>query len=507
MMLRSAALRIGVVSVPREILALVVAIAVSGLVGLAAGGGYAFPLAGLLVFAVALVIGMLNWRWSVYGLLIYLPVSGIPVLAMYPDTTLPMLLKDILFVIPAYVGFAAYYSVRRLPFSFAGAPIVLFAMLALLVVVQAFNPSLPNRLVGAIGVKVWLMYIPLCFLGYHLVRDKQDLFRLLGLMSIVALIPAVIGIAEALLIHGGQSELVYHYYGGAAAPATQGFAQFNFQSGGFIRRIPSTFSSVTQYYIFGSSMIAVTYAWWRGYLAGTPFSFLGCLVWLVMLAAVFLSGARGAFLLGPLMVVLILLLERRRIGMSPSRALAMGVVFFATFAVIGARGGEVIGHAFETGRGELSTFVDGFRQALGVTWGGLGTGIDTGASRHAFADPKMFQAVGGTWYESWYVKVVLELGIVGLLLVALLMGSIMVRGLHNHFRLRDARLRVVSAAILAFLAWNLVYDTKAQYLDFDPINVYFWLLVGVLAKVAVLDRSSSEEQGQEALQEVQSRLL
>lgn len=151
----------------------------------------------------------------------------------------------------------------------------------------------------------------------------------------------------------------------------------------------------------------------------------------------------------------------------------------------------------------MSTFVDGFRQALGVTWGGLGTGIDTGASRYAFADPKMFQGVGGTWYESWYVKALLELGIVGLLLVVLLMGSIMVRGLHNHFRLRDARLRVVSAAILAFLAWNLVYDMKAQYLDFDPINVYFWLLVGVLAKVAVLDRSSSEEQGQEALQEAQ----
>ena len=504
MMLRSTALRIGVISVPREILALAVAIAVSGLVGLAAGGGYSFPLAGLLVFAVALVIGMLNWRWSVYGLLLYLPFSGIPILAMYPDTALAVLAKDILFVIPAYLGFAAYYTARRLPFSFSGAPIVLFAMLALLVVVQAFNPSLPNRLVGAIGVKVWLMYIPLCFLGYHLVRDKQDLFRLLGLMSIVALIPTVIGILEALLIYGGQSELVYHYYGGAAAPATQGFAQFNFQSGGFIRRIPSTFSSVTQYYIFGSSMIAVTYAWWRGYLAGTPFSFLGCLVWLVMLAAVFLSGARGAFLLGPLMVVLILLLERRMIGISPSRALATGVVFFATFAVIGAGGGEVIGHAFETGRGEfMSTFVDGFRQALSLTWGGLGAGADTGASRHAFADPKMFQGVGGTWYESWYVKALLELGIVGLLLVVLLMGSIMVRGLHNHFRLRDARLGVVSAAILAFLAWNLVYDMKAQYLDFDPINVYFWLLVGVLAKVAVLDRSSSEEQGQEALQEAQ----
>lgn len=54
MMLRSAALRIGVVSVPRETLALVVAIAVVGLAGLAAGGGYAFPVAGLLVSAVAL---------------------------------------------------------------------------------------------------------------------------------------------------------------------------------------------------------------------------------------------------------------------------------------------------------------------------------------------------------------------------------------------------------------------------------------------------------------------
>jgi hypothetical protein len=29
---------------------------------------------------------------------------------------------------------------------------------------------------------------------------------------------------------------------------------------------------------------------------------------------------------------------------------------------------------------------------------------------------------------------------------------------------------------------------KAQYLDMDPMNVYFWLLLGLLFKLPTLDR-------------------
>jgi hypothetical protein len=132
-------------------------------------------------------------------------------------------------------------------------------------------------------------------------------------------------------------------------------------------------------------------------------------------------------------------------------------------------------------------FVDGFRQALSRTLMGLGTGVDTNAARFAFGQTDRFVGVDGIWYESWYVKALLELGVAGLVILALLFGTLVVKALSQHGRLRDPGLKVVSASLIGLLLWNLMFNIKAQYLDIDPMNVYFWLLLGVLLKLPKLD--------------------
>src|SRR6266511_3590782 len=261
--------------------------------------------AGGVVLLVALGVGLRNWRWSLYGLLCYLPVSGIAILAAYPgrtDRAVAILAKDFVFVIPAYVGFLVYFWRRRRPFWFKGAPLVLFGLLALIVVIQGFNPDLPNHLVGLIGIKVWLFYIPLFFLGYHLVDTRGQLFRVLGLMSLVAIVPAVIGLTEDALYYTGSAQTVYDAYGDAAPAATQNFATFVLSHGCSIRRVPSTFSSFYQYYLFGAAMVAVSYAWWRGSRpAGRQLWAAGLLFLLLLFAAMF-SGVRLAFVVIPVLV-------------------------------------------------------------------------------------------------------------------------------------------------------------------------------------------------------------
>lgn len=463
------------------------------LLGAAAATGYSLRAAELLALGLAVLVGMHNWRWAVYGLLAYLPFSGIAIVLSYPNTSEAVLVKDFLFVLPAYAGFLAYSIAHRSRLGFDGAPVALFLLLGLIVLLQALNPDLPNRLVPAIGVKVWLLYVPLYFLGYHLVRDRSELFRLLGLMSAVAVVPALLGVVEAALIYAGRADRVYALYGDAAAAVTQNFAEFSYSGGAPLRRVPSTFSFVTQYYAFITTMVAVTYAWWRGRLRGRRSGLAGAAVWMLALVAAFLSGARVAFLLVPVLVGLILLLEGRGLRVPWGRLAAPAIAFLATVAALGASGNRLIAQTIATAQAEFGDiFVHGFHRALSTTVLGLGTGVDTNASRYAFSEPALFQGVGGTWYESWLVKVVLELGIPGLIVVALLLGTIVGRGLREHARLSDPSLRVVSAAILAFLIWSLLSATKGQYLDFDPVNVYFWLLAGVLARVAVLDRLERE---------------
>mgnify|MGYP001589447465 CR=1 FL=1 len=201
-------------------LQLALAVTLSLAVALAITRGRAGEVLLVLLVALGVIVGLQRWRWSVYGLLLYIPFSGIPAIVTYPNNGAEVLLKDLVFVIPAYIGFANERISRRWRTSFDGAPVRLLGLFALLVILQALNPALPNRLVGAIGVKVWLFYIPMLFLGYHLVRERKDVFRLLALMSWVAIVPAVIGIAEAALISGGHAQEVYRYYGDAAVAAT-----------------------------------------------------------------------------------------------------------------------------------------------------------------------------------------------------------------------------------------------------------------------------------------------
>jgi hypothetical protein len=40
--------------------------------------------------------------------------------------------------------------------------------------------------------------------------------------------------------------------------------------------------------------------------------------------------------------------------------------------------------------------------------------------------------------------------------------------------------------------WNVIYCLKGQYFDLDPLNVYFWLFVGLLFKLPALDAEPAE---------------
>jgi hypothetical protein len=432
-----------------------------------------------------------RWRWPLYALLVYLPVSGIAILAAYPgrtDRAVAILAKDFLFVIPAYVLFLGYCLLHRKKFWFKGAPLVLLGLLALIVVIQAFNPDLPNHLVGLIGIKVWLFYIPLFFLGYWLVRDREHLFKVFGLMSLVAILPAVIGLVTVVLYYTGHAQTVYDAYGASAAPATQNFTTFILSGGCTIRRVPSTFSFFYQYYLFGAAMVAVSFAWWRASRPAGKQLWAAGLVFLLIFVAAMFSGVRLGFIVIPLLVAAIIVLAIHSKNRLPWAAVAAAAVFLA---LAGGTAASVCGfaaHIGETVKQESNpVVVNSVSEAVHKTWLGLGAGSDSTAARYAFPNVELQTSVGAV-QESWYVKTYLELGAFGLAIVLALLGTLMYRAARVHLRIRDSRLKMVSAAILALMGWVLIYCIKAQYFDLDPINVYFWLFAGILMSLPRLER-------------------
>jgi hypothetical protein len=187
-------------------------------------------------------------------------------------------------------------------------------------------------------------------------------------------------------------------------------------------------------------------------------------------------------------VLLIVILERRGKILPIRWAIAPVALFICSTAVLRANTVAVMLHTIEVLTLEFrEVFLEGFRSATSLSLMGLGTGIDTNAARHAFSQASQFTFVGGTWYESWYVKALLELGLPGLMLLLTSLAIITIGAIHRHRRIQDVRFRVASASLLAVIIWNIVYGIKGGLIDIDPMNVYFWLFVGVLAKIAALD--------------------
>lgn len=450
--------------------------------------GQTVVLAGALLVLGGFALGLRAWRWSIVGLLAFLPFSGIPSVLTYPHTEAAVLAKDLLFVLPAYLGFVL--DRWRREWTFDGAPLLPIGLLAFLVLIE-FVPQLFNPLVPLIGAKVWLMYIPLMFLGYYLVSGKAQLINLLRLMSLVAVVPAAVGIFEAVLLYTGHSATVYAFYGPAAAAVTQNFADLSYGNGLHLLRVPSTFSFVAQYFDFLSAMTVVGVAWWR-----LSSSRLALAVTILLLLASLTSGSRAAFVLTPLLLLLVAFLGGRRGGVGIVAFLF--VVAFASALFVTSQSLGVFSYAADTGSAEFAQgFIAGIPAAVQHSPFGLGTGAATGASRYGLNGASV-STPDLTFSESYWVKAILELGIPGLLILVVLFGWVVGRGFQQRRLIDDSAIRAVAGAFIAFLVWVLIYMTKGYEIDFDPINVYFWLFAGImfrLPNLAVVEGRATADTG------------
>ena len=202
-------------------------------------------LIGLLVALAVWVAILSKWQRGVMMLILFLPFGSGLALMLRPNP-FGALVKDFLFVLPIYAVFLIFHM-REFQNSRIPTPITLmFVTFGGLVLLQMFNPSVLNVISGAIGVKVWLMYIPMAYLASAMIIRAEDMIGLLRAATTVAVIPCGIGILQfGMSSTIGYEETMTMFYGNNAAAATQGFAAFNL--GADFYRIPSTFSFVTQY--------------------------------------------------------------------------------------------------------------------------------------------------------------------------------------------------------------------------------------------------------------------
>lgn len=440
--------------------------------------------AGVLGISVLIYV-IMDWRRGIWGLCLYMPFGGAIALYMHPSK-LPLLAKDLLFVIPAYIAFFLFNTrlLRQAPIP--QALLGCIGVMTLIVLLQTLNPNVLHWLVAAIGAKVWLFYIPLMFLAAAFLRSQGDLVRFLRVMVAIAILPCLIGLLQWFgSATFGYQETISAFYGDVAANATQGFASFNY--GGAYYRIPSTFTFTSQYFGYTWAMIVMAYALMRVDPSANWRRF-GLLMMGVFMVSSILSGARSALVFVPILLILIVFLDQRLKGILAGVVLMPALVLGALYlgginplAVFSATQTLVTTYSREL---VLQNLIDAiWNHPLGV-----GTGMNTGPARHAFGD-----GPGLTYLESYYAKAIVELGFFGGTAVLATWCALIVYGLRVVRQLRDKALKGVAAAITAFFIALAIHSGKGWQIDYDPVNVYFWMFAGFLFKLPYL-------QGQRASQ-------
>jgi len=154
-------------------------------------------LLGALPLAIAVTVAIVNdWRRGLYAFVFWILFEDI--IRKYTGNNMAVyFVKDVLVIIL----YASFFRARvaknlekfRPPFRIA---LLLFFWLCLL---QVFNPASPSLFVGALGMKMDFLYVPLLYVGYTFAKTEQDVQRLFSFLSVLILIVAGLGLAQSII--------------------------------------------------------------------------------------------------------------------------------------------------------------------------------------------------------------------------------------------------------------------------------------------------------------------
>ncbi|MBD2495357.1 hormogonium polysaccharide biosynthesis protein HpsL [Nostoc sp. FACHB-280] len=448
-------------------------------------------------------------RQALIGFLVYVPFGG--TITYYIGNSPVLQLAKDSFYIPAAIALWQVCRQQKLPFIIPKAiQIPLYFVLAssLLTLVfinggQQLNPppvglfktpvkEIPIGL-GILGLKVFLGYVPLITCAYYLIRDKKDFLKITRLQIVLIIICCALGLLQYILLVVGVCEGTRNLDGAALFKATLdarcyfGGALVYSPSQGIIR-LPGTFVAPWQWAWF---LISSTF-----FAFATGFSdpsILWRLTSLGSLALIFvnavISGQRIALALVPTCFVMLLLLTgqianlKRFIPIGVGLAVILGIAVVTNPVVVQERLDSFLV------RWNASPPQDFIIQQFEENWKNVDTPIGSGLGRAT----NSARALGETkLVETYYPKVLYEVGIFGVLGFFALVNVLTFTGFKTYRSLKNRNFRSYGASMWVFILF-ISYNTYYYPLDVDPVAVYYWFVAGILFKLPTLDKQEKED--------------
>ncbi len=470
---------------------------------------------------VAVIVIALSYKYpreALLGFVFYVPFAG-TVTYLLGGNAILQLAKDGLYF-PAVLILWQKCRQQNLPFIIPKdikKPLFLLLTLCICTLlfvnaIQQFNPPPPALFkapsegsplgMGILGLKVFIGYIPLMTCAYYLIRNKKDFLFVSRIQVVLILVCCLLGVVQYALLVVGICEGTRDAVGQDLFKATLsarcfiGGSLVYSPSQGMIR-LPGTFVAPWQWAWFLISSTFFTF--------GTGFSDPDAkwrIVGLLSLATVFvnavISGQRIALALVPTCLVLLLLLTGQFANLKRFLPIFGGLILVLTIAI--ASNPAIVQERLDSfiSRWNASPpyefITQQFEEVASNTQNPFGNGLGKATNSARIMGPTKL-------VETYYPKVMYEVGILGVLGFLGLVTTLTITGFKTYRKVKNRNFRGYGAALWVFILF-ISYNTYYYPLDVDPVAVYYWFFAGVLFKLPEIDKLErlKEEQNQEVQQ-------
>ena len=352
---------------------------------------------------------------------------------------------------------------------------------------QALPPEQPF-LMGIIGLKTLIGYIPLLLCAYYLIRHQRDLVLLQRLHLVLILICCSLTIIQYLLLLNGICPGNINLEAPATTQATLqarclvgGSLLYNPELG--LIRLPGTFVAPWQWawFLIASSFVSFATAMSE---SSRRWQLLSFLTIALVLIATLLSGQRTALLLVPsVYLVLLVLTEGGKQGLLRKLAIAflISLVLFSNFPLVQERISSFIARWQYSPPHEF--IMAQFKWILSNRLELLGHGLGraTSAAR-LLGDIQLI--------ETFYPKLLYEVGILGVITFLMVVSWLTILTFRAYRSLKSPQLSRFAVCIWVFILF-ISYNTFYYPLTVDPVAVYYWFWGGVLLKLPEIEQEQA----------------
>ena len=444
-----------------------------------------------------LVLAIRRGRLAVWLLLLWLPIQGWVQLNLFRDSSATVLIYEFL-IIGLYVAFGL--RAINMPERFGPPPFVRYGLpfIGWTLLLIPMGISTNGLLLTLIGVRTYLLPLPLVWIGYRAFERRTELERLAWLLMTQIAIIAMVAVSQLAMLSSVS---------GAVFEVPLGFGQAG------VIRPPGTFSAAGHYgmYILFAIPVAMGLLslnvplWKRAAFAG---GLAGGVIGLMA------NTQRATIMLLVLTLPVMAMLARR------SQALKRMAVGAALGAAALAVGGQFAGTVFteriaSIGSDLHSTMVANpmarLQDSLLTPVWGAGLGIASPGSGRLLPEPSMSMPIRTRDAikpaESFMAALIYDTGVPGLAMFYLMIGVLLLRGYDAVRACRGTDLGTLAAAILTYQIAIVLQSWAYDPLHYPPSRVLFWIWGGVLCALPRIARASAQQPRGQAVSNVPLRRL